>query len=313
VRNPSSNTGYFGQVRFDVANSLFLTAGVRAERNANFGADFGTAVSPRVGVSYARQLGQVTVKLRASYGESIRPPFPFQSSANVTFFDIQRANPHLGPERQRGGDGGLDVQLGRTASFGVSYYNQRAIDLIDRVLVDPSASLPTYQYQNAGRIKNEGWEFEGRLNLSKVVVSGTFSLTNSTVRQLAPNYSGNYQIGDKVLGIPHSSAGGTITYAPLAGTNVSASVTYFGTWTGNDWIALYGFYYGGQPYRGSGRDYWLSYPSVTKFTISVNQDVNRFITGFVRAENVGDNLRYESNNVTTQVPRTVIVGARFRY
>jgi len=73
-RDPSSSTGYFGQGQLSLAERLFLTGGLRAERNPNFGTSFGTAWSPRVGAAYAQPIGEATLKLRASFGESIRAP-----------------------------------------------------------------------------------------------------------------------------------------------------------------------------------------------------------------------------------------------
>ena len=53
---------------------VFLTAGLRAERSPGFGETIGTVISPRVGAAYAHQVGPVAMKLRLSYGESIRAP-----------------------------------------------------------------------------------------------------------------------------------------------------------------------------------------------------------------------------------------------
>ncbi len=53
-RTPWTNTGYFGQVQVNVSERLFVTGGLRAERDPNFGAGFGLAWSPRVGAAYGR-------------------------------------------------------------------------------------------------------------------------------------------------------------------------------------------------------------------------------------------------------------------
>jgi outer membrane receptor protein involved in Fe transport len=315
ARTPWTNTGYFSQVQVNLAERLFLTGGLRAERNPNFGTDFGTAWSPRVGAAYVLGLGATSIKLRASYGESIRAPDPTQKNpipfAGATYL----ANPNLGPERQRGGDGGVEIYLGR-ASLGVTYYNQRAIGLIQAAVIPtPAGTLITYQNQNVGRVKNEGWEFEAQLPLGPVQLSGTFSITNSTIQALAPGYpAGSYQVGDRIVGIPHTSAGATITYAPLAQTTFTATMTHFGTWINTDDIALRGYYYGGQPYRGSDRAYWMEYPAVTKFAVGVSQGLTKNLTAFLRAENVGNNLRFEQSNASFPTkPRSVLMGANVRY
>ncbi len=314
ARTPWTNTGYFGQVQVNVAERLFVTGGLRGERNANFGANFGTAWSPRVGAAYLLALGSATVKLRTSYGESIRAPTSGESSAQQTPFNIQLANPALAPERQRGVDGGIDFYLGK-ASVGVTYYNQRAIDLIQLVTVPTqSGTLPTFQAQNVSGVKNDGWEFETHVPLGPVQVSGTYSVTNSIIQALSADYPrGDYQVGDRVRSVPHTSAGATVTYSPLPRTTVTVSVTHIGHWIENDVLALYGFYFGGQPYRGSQRAYWIEYPTVTKFAVGASQMLTRDLTGFVRAENVGNTLRYEQYNNNIPAPRSVVAGLNVRY
>jgi len=307
-----TNTGYFGQVQFGVADRLFFTAGIRAERNANFGTQFGTAWSPRIGGSYSVPLGTVAAKVRVSYGESIRAPNPLQRDGVQAATYEYLANPNLGPERQRGVDGGIELYFGQKASLAATYYNQRAIDLIQLVTVPPPPgdTLPTSQYQNIARVGNQGWEFEGSLTAGLIHLVGTYSITHSTVQQLAPGYpAGGYQVGDPILAVPHSSAGATATYSPLSGTRLTASVTYIGHWIENDYLALFGFYFGGQPYRGSTRGYWMQYPAVTKFAIGISQQLAKSIGAFVRFENLGNNLRYEANNYNIPMSRSVMVGA----
>ena len=73
------------------------------------------------------------------------------------------------------------------------------------------------------------------------------------------------------------------------------------------------FLYGGQPYRGSTRDYWLQYPTVTKLSVGVSQGFTRSVTAFVRAENIGNSLRAEETNANLSTPRSLLVGATVRY
>jgi outer membrane receptor protein involved in Fe transport len=311
TRAPWTNTGYFGQVQINVAERLFLTGGLRAERNANFGPDVGTAWSPRTGVSYVFGLAPASVKLRASYGESIRVPGPVDREAFQSPFYIRLANPALGPERQRGWDGGLEVYTSG-ASLGITYYNQRAINLIQLVTVPrpPGDTLPAYQNQNIARVKNDGWEFEGRVLLGPVRVVGTYSIMASTVEQLGLGYQGNYQVGDKVFDAPGSLAGLTVTYAPRPHTSLTGTMTYIGHWTDYDVLALYGFFFGGQQFRGSFRAYQIQYPAVTKFGVGASQDLTDNVTALIRVENVGNSLRYERFNLNLPSPRRVLVGAR---
>ena len=254
------------------------------------------------------------MKLRASYGESTRAPtLGLGDAQKFSNFQVL-ANPQLAPERQRGTDGGIEVYLGG-ASLGVTYYNQRAIDLLQRITV-PTAPppQPAFQWQNIARVQNEGWELEGRVTVGPARVQGTYSITTATVQQLPANYpAGGYRVGDRILGIPHTSAGATVTYSPLPQTTLTGSMTLIGHWTEHDWVALYGYFYGNDSYRGSDRAYWIEYPTITKFAVGVSQDLRKGLTAFMRVDNVGNSLRYEQNNA--QVPRTrsVTVGVNMRY
>jgi len=58
TRSVTNNTGYFAQTQIGLWNALFLTGGVRAEQNTQFGDSLGTPVSPRFGLSYARGIGE---------------------------------------------------------------------------------------------------------------------------------------------------------------------------------------------------------------------------------------------------------------
>jgi len=198
--------------------------------------------------------------------------------------------------------------------MGITYYTQRAIDLIQLATLPPQDSLLTYQYQNISRVKNEGWEFEGRLPLGPVQLAATYSITSSTIEQLPANYPpGGYQVGDGILGTPHTVAGTTVTYSPDPRTTLSASLTHLGHWINTDYVALYGYYFGGQSYLGSDRAYWIEYPTVTKFTVAVSQKLTNNLTAFLRAENVGNNQRYEQDNsLIAPRSRTVLVGANLR-
>jgi iron complex outermembrane receptor protein len=313
ARNRITNTGSFGQAQLDFRDVLFLTAGVRADWNSGIGVDYGAAIAPRAGVTYVHDLGLVTAKLRAAYGQGIRAPLPTQRDARQSASSLQLANPELGPERQLGGDGGLDLQFGRRASLGITYYDQTAIDLIDLVLVDASTSPPSYQYQNVGRIQNRGWEFQGGLTFPQVALRGTYSLTNSTVRRLSPSYSGDLRVDDQVLLVPRRTGGASLTLAPLSGTTLSAVATYVGSWTSYDYLELYDYYYGGRPFRGSMRNYWREYPSFVKANLSVNQTLRSNVETFLAVENVGNSTPVEQNNLFTTYGRATTLGIRVRY
>jgi TonB-dependent starch-binding outer membrane protein SusC len=223
-RTSFSNDGYFGQLQAGLHDAVFVTAGLRMERNSNAGIDVRTAWAPRLGLSAVKELGGVSAKVRASYGKAIRPPAFGLADAFVGAGFIQLANPDLKPEEQSGVDGGLELYFGRRASFQVTYYHQEAQNLIDQeqVSVDPTTGVTTFQNTNLGRVKNTGWELQATIApLTPLTVSGTFSITRSRIDSLGPGYGGLYQVGDEVLGAPRRSGGASMTYT-LPSTTLAA-------------------------------------------------------------------------------------------
>ena len=107
-RDDVRNTGVFGQFKVDVGRALFLTAGLRGDRNSSFGDATGTAWSPMLGAAWTRDIGATTLKLRSAYGRGIRPPAPSARKALTTLSYTQVENPALEPESQSGVEGGVD-------------------------------------------------------------------------------------------------------------------------------------------------------------------------------------------------------------
>lgn len=317
-----ANTGFFGQWLINVSNTFFLTSGIRAETNDNFGDDYGTAVSPRIGASYTLEPGFASMKLRASYGKGIKPPSQYAKIGDVQPYLIRVANPNIGPEQQVGFDFGVDMYFGDgLASLEATYYDQTAKDLIDFVNTGFSGFIPIYQYQNVGEIKNKGIELSGSLNADPVQINFTFTITSSKVEKLGQNYSGDLQLGDDLLGIPKQSGGITITYkVPQIfssninrGGSISLGAVYFGDWTEIDAIALNGFYYKGDPYRGSGRAYWMSYPSFVKLQLNMEYALSKNIDFFINIQNLLNRQEPEKNNTTIQAGRITMAGIRINY
>lgn len=311
TRSQYRNTGYFAQAQVGFWDAMFVTGGVRAEDNQNFGKDFGLAWAPRVGVSYVRRVGDVTAKARVAYGKAIRPPSPGDADGVVTSFYKVLANPDLSPEQQRGIDGGVELYFGTHGSLEATYYNQTAVDLIDFVLVDVGPPVRTFQNQNVGRIRNTGWEFRAQLNAGRLSVAGTYSITTSLLQELESTYTGPLRPGDQLLNVPKHTAGATLSYS-LPRTAVTLGMTHVGSWVNIDYLALYGYYYGGQPYRGSSRAYWITYPSFTKLNLSVSQMVTHRLGVFLQSNNLTNNHAFEGTNLVLNAGRSSFMGVRMK-
>jgi outer membrane receptor protein involved in Fe transport len=215
-RQPGHNGGAFLQTQLGVSDQLFLTYGLRAEWNPNFGDEAQPNYAPRYGVAYTRGLGALTAKVRASYGRSTRPPIPNMTAkmlashtdspaldlAEYGDYVFRFANPDLAPEHQSGGEGGLELYFGTRGSLVVTRYNQVIENLIANTRIDSVRSLAPnpvsgsqngvldsqgygykFQYQvlNVGSIRNQGWELQGSVNTGPLTTRGTYSWTKSRV------------------------------------------------------------------------------------------------------------------------------------
>lgn len=306
-RSVTSNTGIFGQLQLDVHETLFLTLGVRAEYNDDFGDRFGSPVSPRVGASWTRTLGSTTLKLRASYGEAIRAPIPSMKDFSKNSFIETLANASLGPERQRGFDGGVDLAFGR-ATVSATYYDQTATDLIQFVLLDGSQLPQIRRFENVGRVANRGLELEGGLHMGRVNFTAQFGHATSVVRALGPAYTGDLQPGDQVLGIPRNTAGASLAVSALANTTLTLGVVYVGARTNYDDRAMFT-----DPTRETLRDYWTTFPAFSKVNLGVSQALSRSATAFVSIENVANENASEQSNLIPIQGRISMVGLRLHY
>jgi outer membrane receptor protein involved in Fe transport len=186
------NSGFFVQEQLGLNEALFFTAGVRAERNSAFGSGHLTDYSPRFGVSYTRDIGAFATKVRGAWGRAIRPPVPGLSTEQFSFSSIygyyrnRIDGPALGPESQRGAEGGVELYYRNRATLILTHYDQLVDGLIAPVIVDSVAPLSApgpyaqvNQYRNTGQIRNAGWEVQSTVNARPFSVHGTYSFMKS--------------------------------------------------------------------------------------------------------------------------------------
>ncbi len=311
IRTVTTNTGYFAQGQVGIADAVFLTGGIRAESNSDFGDDLGTPISPRVGVSLVRTIGSTSLKVRGSYGEVVRPPAPGQKNPASFSSQTNLVNPNLGPERQTGFDTGVDLFFGAKGSVGVTYYNQTARDLIQHVLLETTASGEVRQYQNVGRVKNTGLEVEGTLTMGVIELSAQYALTRSRVRDLGPSYGGDLIVGEQVFLVPEHTAGARATVRPLSGTNLTAGFAYVGSKTFYDNVAILQCSAGTGACQPLRRDYLIDYPGFAKFNFSASQRITPFLSGLLTVENLTNNHADEFTNTSPVQGRITSVGFRF--
>jgi outer membrane receptor protein involved in Fe transport len=312
TRTITNNTGYFAQAQLGLRDALFLTGGLRAEQNSDFGDSLSTPLSPRVGLSYVQPVGAMTLKLRGSWGRAIRAPGPEFRNAAVSGTALRLASPALGPERQRGWDAGLDAVFASRGSLSVTYYDQTAENLIN--LVTLSAVPIVSQFQNVGRVGNSGIEVEGALALGPVELRAQYGYSRSRIEQLVPNYTGDLQIGDQVMGIPKHTAGASAGIRPFRATTISGGLTYVGSREQYDFMGFLRCLGQTGPCNNSdfalNRDYWLTYPAFTKIHVTITQQLAPMASGFISLDNLTNSSAPEITNANTVMGRITTIGLR---
>ena len=182
----SRTLGAYVEENVAIRDRLFLTAGVRSDRNSAFGADFKTVFYPKVAASWVVSeepffpqgdwLNQL--RLRTAYGASGVQPGTIDA---VQYFATQAArvegaetrgvvfsavgNPDLKPERSTELEVGVDGTFWNsrlTTEF--TYYNKSSRDaLVERVLppslgVGLTTNATATRFENLGEVRNSGFE-----------------------------------------------------------------------------------------------------------------------------------------------------------
>lgn len=228
----ATDRGAFGQLQVGFADAAFLTAALRAERNPNYGPDYGTNYAPRLGLAYtAPAIAGVVAKARAAYGRATRPPSAFARSGSPFVADplygvVQGTLPNtaIGPSVQRGFEYGLDLFAARWATLHVTRYDQTVegvivsyvADSVQSLVVDPFSGQFTYlrqsQFANLGDVKNRGWELQGTARVRAFELGGAYTWARSRVAAVDPRYEGIARPGDLFPGLPERNGSVSLRY-----------------------------------------------------------------------------------------------------
>jgi iron complex outermembrane receptor protein len=316
VQSWNHNTGLFSQLTAAWHRDLYLTAGLRLERNDAFSGQDRYPLLPMLGLVAVHDFGDVELKLRSAYGTGIRPPqTPARTAAMMQQRDWRSAPAALDPESQSGTETGAELYVGGLLSLQVTRFDQVASGLIQNVAIAfdtlMRAGLPEqrvrYQLQNVGAISNHGSVHQGPW-----AVSGALALVDSRVRTLALGYQGDLSTGDRMLAVPART------------TSITAS------WTGSSWFAsLSGMraddwidydrltlarLSGGtttQPIVGAKlRDYWLNYRGQTHLRFAGSRTVSHGVDVTLTGENLLGGQVGEPDNVTIRSGRSIAGGVR---
>jgi iron complex outermembrane receptor protein len=315
------NSGALVQASTAWRDALFVTGGVRVERNDAFSGDDRYPVLPLLGGALVRAFGPVEMKLRSSYGKGIRP---FQTPERLSWSEYEPTSlgrAGLDPEVQTGIENGIEMYLGGL-SLQATRFDQRATGLIQNVAVAVDTQLRggslerrmRFQLENVGEITNHGWELQAGLRRGALGVSGTFTTVDSRVRTVADGYLGDLRAGDRMLAVPARTSSLSASWTQPRWT-LALTATRAEDWINYDRVALARAYTGAD---GAQRDvtgarlrsYWRDYTGQTHLRLSTSRDIGRGLTLL----GIGDNLLGgqvgEPDNLTIRQGRTISGGLR---
>jgi iron complex outermembrane receptor protein len=316
------NTGALVQANAAWRDALFVTGGVRVERNDAFSGNDRFPVLPLLGGALVRAFGPVEMKLRTSYGKGIRP---FQTPERFSWSEygptsIGRAG--LDPEVQTGIESGIELYVGGLLSLQATRFDQHATGLIQNVAVAVDTQLRggslerrmRFQLENVGEITNDGWEMQAGLRRGALGVSGTFTTVDSRVRTVADGYLGDLRVGDRMLAVPARTGSLSASWTQPRWT-LALTATRAEDWINYDRVALARAYTGAD---GAQRDvtgarlrsYWREYTGQTHLRLSTSRDVGRGLTLLMIGDNLLGGQVGEPDNLTIRQGRTISGGLR---
>lgn len=313
--------GMTAQANYEWNQSIYLVAGVRAERSVGFTALPQNATLPLVGAAYVRDVNGVVVKLRSAYGKGIRPATSLTHAASWMGRLISNANHTLAPEAQTGTELGFDVLMGRALTFRVTRFDQEATGLIQPVAgttkfttaTGRTANAITYSLENVGAIDNRGWEVQASTGFHKLSVAGSLSLVDSRVKRLAADYSGDLRLGDRMLDVPARTYGLSVMYTANR-WNASTMLTRAEDWMGYDRLQIGDDLMDttrDQPLDGNNlRNYWTNYSGVTRWRANMTYRIIGDWSMLFGGENLLNVQRGAPDNATVTAGRTITLGLR---
>ncbi|NJD21705.1 MAG: TonB-dependent receptor [Melioribacter sp.] len=320
---PTTTTGLFGEAVWSYNNDLFLTTGLRAEKNSGYGDDLGWYTMPRVGLTYVQTLGDFVFKPRGSWGKSSEPANPYYKMGSVGTSTIYQPNPNLKPQNQSGYELGADIYYSSSVVFNVTYYKQQMGDLIVRVLVDdPTTSQTDYQYQNVTKADNSGWEFSARFLYSPFTLDLSYTSVTSTYGEGFTSTSNpNIRPGKRIPDIPSGSFFARLSSripSFLSWSDKGGTITLEYRWNGNVFAQDYYGYYKAvnervspAPYPNS-YNYYNEFPGYSKFNLRADYSILNNLLLFVDVQNLLDNQDWISGSAP-MIGRQISFGFNFQY
>jgi vitamin B12 transporter len=265
-----NNQAGFLDARWQPLARLTLSAGARAEDNANFG----TRAVPRTGIAYALRMAQGAfgdTRLRATYGQGIVEP-RFDQSFGTN--PCTPGNPNLLPEQSRTMHAGVEQKLASDrVRVTADYFDSRFRDIIS-FQYDPATFCGTFFNTYLARAR--GANLSGEAHLTRWLNASANYTYDSTRTLSAPNKSDpNYFIGSRLLRRPVNS-GNAMLNASFRRMNWNLS----GYFTGQ----RADYNYPGQ----------IMNPGYARFDLAASYNVSHGLSFYGRIENLADKQYQEA-------------------
>lgn len=163
-------TGGVVELRVGRPGSWSLTGDVRHDTHS----DFADETTWRVTGSWSPWRA---TRLRASVGTGHKPPTFIERFG--FFSDTFVGNPDLEPETSTGWEVGLDRDLGRDASAGVTYFRARLDNEINGFVFDPGLGAFTARNEDATSDR-QGVEVRARADVGRTTIAASYTFTDAT-------------------------------------------------------------------------------------------------------------------------------------
>jgi iron complex outermembrane receptor protein len=317
------NTGLLAQASTSWRDALFVTGGVRLERNDAFSGDDRYPVLPLLGAAFVRAIGPVEMKLRSSYGKGIRPALTTVRGSFGERSSPMSVRARLDPEVQTGIESGVELYFGDLFSLQATRFDQRATGLIQNVAVSDDTQIRTgtperhigFQPENVGEITNRGWEMQAAFRRGPLALKGTFTSVDSRVRAVSEDYLGDLRAGDRMLAVPAHTASFGASWLG-SGWSTALTATRATNWINYDRVALaraYASTDGAQQRDVTGwslRSFWRPYDGDMHLRFAASRDLGRGLELLVTGDNLLGGQLGEPDNLTIRQGRTLTGGLR---
>lgn len=234
----NTDFGLFLEDDFSVGGRLVLTGGIRADRYRIADGYYRAIDAAGAAIRDDRFAGRAdweltyragallratdTLRLRAAAYSSFRLPTLNELYRPFVVFPVTtNANENLLPERLEGYETGVDWQPAPGFEVSLTAFDNEVEDAIANVTIAPNVR----QRRNLAAIEARGVEFAASAVLGTVSLAGTLAYTDAAVRGTGAAVALD---GNRPSQTPELAASGTVSWRPVAGAVLAATLRHVG-------------------------------------------------------------------------------------